>query len=73
MEKSLLNKNRLLRNKQEIIFWAISIVVFAFIIIYSIYSISFLTNKAKSVFGDGLIKPSEIVKFNLEKVEALKR
>jgi len=60
------------RNKKELVFWIVGIIVFGLLLIYIIYSFRFLTKAVGQIFN-GLIKPAEIVKFNLDKAGQLKR
>lgn len=60
-------------NKNEILFWITAVVIFSILLTFSIYAISFLVNKFNSVLNYNLIKQSELVRFNLNKVKELRR
>lgn len=64
---------KLFRNKKDIVFWIVAIILFLLLLAYNIYSISFLVNKINSVFNPNLIKGAEIVRFNLNKIKELRR
>ena len=61
------------RDKRELIFWVVGVTIFAVLVIYLIYAIPFLARRAQEAFGGNVGQGDDIIKFNLEKVEELKK
>ena len=64
---------KFLRNKLELVFWVVSLSLALIIFITIFYSFGFLIGKAKTAFGGSLIKNEEIVKFNLDQAQSLRK
>lgn len=59
---------KFLRDKQNLFFWLISVILVAAILLFLYYSLSFLLAKTGEVFSGDLIKEDEIVRFKLNQV-----
>lgn len=64
---------KFLRNKLNIVLWIAAIVVAVLLTLYAITATHFLIITMQEAYNKNLIKNSEIVTFNLTKVEQLKR
>lgn len=64
---------KFLRNKLNMILWGVAMVIIVLLTLYAITATHFLIITMQEAYNKNLIKTSEIVTFNLTKVEQLKR
>ncbi len=59
------------KNKQDLIFLVLGILMSVFVLAYIFYSIDFLAIKVKEVLNAGKIANVNTVKFDIDKIKAL--
>jgi hypothetical protein len=69
---NLTNLKKLIRNKQNLTFFILSILMFVLVVLYAYYSISYLAKKTVEGLDGGEYSSGVSAKFNLEKMEELK-
>ena len=60
-------------SKTEIILWLIALVIFGLLVTFIIYSLNYINDQFNAINDPNLLKAVEIVKFNLEKVDELRK
>ena len=61
------------KNKREALFILVSVVLFILLLIYTIFSLSFLGKKVNEAMNLNLIKNDGITRFDFGKLEELKK
>ena len=61
------------KNKREALFILVRVVLFVLLLIYTIFSLSFLGKKVNEAMNLNLIKNDGITRFDFEKLEELKK
>ncbi len=64
---------KFLRNKVDVVFWILAIALFLLLASYSVFSIKYLIKEFYEANNPNLIKPPEVVRFNLNKLQDLRK
>lgn len=64
---------RFLRNKLDIAFWVAATAIFLLLVLYLFFGVNYLIGKFYEATNPNLIKPPEVVRFNLTKIQELRK
>ena len=64
---------RFFRNKTEILLWFVALAIFGLLVVFVVYGVNYIINQFNAINDPNLLKAVEIVKFNLEKVNELRK